>query len=122
MARIFIVRALKNSLDMVIYTVLWSHDSVLAKGKGRTKDSENLCAFSVICRNRKDAVACLDYHFNHVFRHRSNVSIDDGEVILRRATIDSRGFTANYLMMDGIREPISLSDLKSNINRINSIF
>lgn len=51
MARIFIVRALKNSLDMVIY-----------------------------------------------------------------------GFTANYLMMDGIREPISLSDLKSNINRINSIF
>lgn len=107
---------------MLVYTVLWSHSSVLAKGKGRSKDSESLCAFSVICRNRKDAVACLDYHFNNVFKHRDNISIDDGEIILRRAIVDSRGFNANYLMMDGIREPILLSDLKSNFSRVSSIF
>lgn len=107
---------------MVIYTVVWTHSSPLSKGKGRVKDSENFFAFSVICRNRKDAVACLDYHFNNVFKHRDNVCIDDGEVTLRRALIDSRGFNANYLMMDGISEPLVLSDLKLNYKRLSSIF
>lgn len=107
---------------MLIYTVQWSHSSALSKGKGRTKDSENLFAFSVLCRNRKDAISCLDYHFNNVFKHRDNVCIDDGEISLRRSIVDSRGFTANYLMMDGIREPLVLSDLKSNYKRLSSIF
>lgn len=107
---------------MLIYTVTWIYRNELAKGKGRVRNAEHILGFSVICRNAKDAICCLEFHFNNSFSNVNNLTIDDGEVILKRSKIDSRNFNANYLMMDGIGEPIVLDNLKSNCLRVSKIF
>lgn len=107
---------------MVIYNVTWIYRIDLAKGKGRVTNQEHLICLQVICRNAKDALCCLDYHFFHSFNNKHDLTVDDGEVILKRSKIDSRNFNANYMMMDGISEPILLHDLKSNCNRAGKIF
>lgn len=107
---------------MLLYSVSWTYDKNLTKGKGRVSTSEHFFSFSVICRNSSDAVKCLNYHFNFVFRPSSGITIDDGSITLKRSIVDSRGFTAKYMMMDGLREPLELSDLKSNFVRLNKIF
>lgn len=107
---------------MLLYSVVWWYDSDLAKGKGRIKNHEHLVQFSVICRNSADAVLALHYHFYKVYRPSKGITIEDGQIELKRMKIDSRGFNANYLYMDGIREPLHLSDLKSNSLRLKQIF
>ena len=107
---------------MVIYSVTWFYRNDLAKGKGRVAKNEHILGFSVICRNAKDAISCLDYHFNHSFKNPNGLTVDDGEVVLKRSKIDSRNFQANYMLMDGIREPILLDNLKSNCVRSHLIF
>lgn len=107
---------------MVLYLVTWTYDSELAKGKGKIKNHDYLIGFTVLCRNSNDALKCLQYHFDNVYNNPKNLSIDDGHISLKRTTIDSRGFTANYMLMDGLREPLTLSDLKSNFNRLHKIF
>lgn len=107
---------------MVLYSVVWSSEVELTKGKGRVKNKDSFLAITVLCRNAGDAIRALHYHFYHVFCPDNNISLDDGEIKLKRMKIDSRGFNALYLQMDGIREPIYLSDLKSNILRLNKIF
>lgn len=105
---------------MLLYLVTWELDKSLAKGKG--KISNPLIAFKVLCRNSSDALHCLSWHFQREYDNPKSLTLDDGLISLSRCTIDSRGFTANYLMMDGIREPIYLSDLKSNAIRFKQIF
>ena len=105
---------------MVIYIVSWFLNKDLAKGKSKSRDK--VLGFSVICRNSKDALSCLDYHFRQSIDYSSGITIDDGEIVLKRSIVDSRNFNANYLLMDGMREPIILSDLKSNYCRWNQIF
>lgn len=107
---------------MVVYIVTWTYDKNLAKGKGKIPQSQHFFGFNVLCRNSSDAVKCLQYHFNKVFNHSSGITPDDGEIKLQRQVIDSRSFNIQYLFMDGILEPIELSDLKSNVVRLNSIF
>lgn len=108
---------------MLVYKVTWLHDSNLSRGKGRAKNSDSYFVFTVLCRNSKDAMSCLDYHFNHMFPHSDNVFLDDGVVTLTRSILDSRCFHVHYLMMDGIRQPLHLDDLKnSNILRLHQIF
>ena len=107
---------------MLIYLVKWFASSELTKGKGRVKNNDKTVCFTVICRNSSDAMRCLDYHFKHVYSNPNNLTVDDGTVTLMRCTIDSRGFNANYMLMDGLREPLILSDLKSNILRLDKIF
>lgn len=100
---------------MVLYSVLWTCDPELSKGKGRIKSDNHLFAFTVLCRNSRDAHACLDWYFRFKYDNRNSLTLDDGVITLRRCTIDSRSFVANYLMMDGIKEPLSLSDLKDSL-------
>lgn len=107
---------------MVLYSVKWEISKDLAKGKGHAKLSECSMYYSVICRTSKDAVACLDFHFREVFPAGSKFSSDDGVVTLKREIVDSRNFNATYLMMDGIKEPIVLRDLKSNSRRLCKIW
>ena len=106
---------------MVIYSVTWMISKDLSKGKGRAKRPEHLTGFSVLCRNRTDAISCLDYHFEQMYPN-GPFTIDDGEVILKRQVVDSRNFSFNYLLMDGMREPLIMSDLKSNFFRAHKIF
>lgn len=119
---IFKGRAFKTLLCMVLYLVNWTAESELTQGKGKVKNREGVIGFTVLCRNCHDAVSCLYWYFDHEYKNSNNLSVDDGVVRLTRCKIDSRGFTANYMMMDGIREPIELADLKSNILRIHKIF
>lgn len=102
---------------MLLYTVQWSADNDLTKGKGRVTSS--LIFFSVLCRNSKDALHCLAWHFNFKYNNPKNLTLDDGEIRLTRAKIDSRGFNASYLYMDGIPSPIDLSDVKSSLHDIS---
>lgn len=107
---------------MVIYSVRWALDKALIKGLGRAKSGDFVECFSVICRNSKDAIACLEYHFRSSDYKRTRFSLDDGTITLQRMTVDSRNFTATYMMMDGIAEPLFLSDLKRNGLRAHLIF
>lgn len=107
---------------MLVYLVTWVFNKDLAKGKGKIPKSEHFFGFSVLCRNSQDAVKCLNYHFYKVFAPTSGLTPEDGEIRLQRQIVDSRKFEVNYLFMDGIREPLELADLKSNVNRLTQIF
>ena len=109
---------------MVLYSVEWRHSKELAKGKGRATSNEVRFVFTVLCRNSSDAYRCFVYYFEHEFAN-SNVhhyTIDDGEIRMSRLQIDSRNFIAHYLLLDGMREPIYLTDPSSNILRSDRIF
>lgn len=105
---------------MVIYCVTWIHSNDLTKGKGRCL--EPVTGFTVICRNSSDALACLEYHFRNKYKGSDIFDIEDGKVELQRCKVDSRNFHANYMMMDGIREPLELNNLKDNLLRVHKIF
>lgn len=107
---------------MVLYLVEWLHDNKLAKGKGRSTNDSS-CACTCICRNSSDALRCFEWHFRHGFdENRHGFTIDDGVIRMRRMIVDSRNFTAMYLMLDGMREPVYLSDPGSNVLRAHHIF
>lgn len=106
---------------MLVYFVRWFVQSELSKGKGRAKFNDSEVSFTVLCRNNKDALTCLDYVFKQEMKG-SVFTIEDGEVRIIRTKLDSRCFTAQWLQMDGIAEPLSLSDLKSNQIRLSRIF
>lgn len=109
---------------MVLYSVYWCPDTELKRGKGRIKKSDDYhIRFSVLCRTSSDALRCLAWHFRHHYVNSIDLTLDDGVIQLKRQIVDSRSFSAKYLMMDGIKEPIILSDvLNDNILRVNHIF
>ena len=100
---------------MVIYHVTWSYSYDLAKGKGKIKKDEVLITFSVLCRNSADALHVLSWYFLHEFKNTHSLTLDDGEISLKRSQVDSRNFNALYLFMDGIRMPLYLPDLKGSL-------
>lgn len=100
---------------MVIYHVSWFYSYDLAKGKGKINKNEVSITFSVICRNSSDALQVLSWYFTHEFNNKHSLTLDDGEISLKRTTVDSRNFNALYLFMDGIRMPLYLPDLKGSL-------
>lgn len=109
---------------MLLYSVTWRHSKILSKGKGRATSKETHICFNVVCRNNHDALRCLDYHFRFVFSkdNKHGLTLDDGSIELKRSVIDSRGFDARYLMLDGMKEPFNLIDVKSNYVRYNTLY
>lgn len=109
---------------MVLYRVEWSHSNILSKGKGRVTSKETCFFFTVLCRNSYDAHRCLRFYFDSEFRkdNKHGLTLDDGEIKMSRVTIDSRGFHPHYLMLDGMKEPLYLTDVSSNILRVHNIF
>ena len=103
---------------MLVYLVSWSHDSSLSKGKGRVPKDSSVFGFTVLCRNSSDAMQCLDWYFLHVFKNPLNLDLTDGVVKLTRSSVDSRNFTINYMMMDGIRRPVCLNNLKESLTQL----
>ena len=100
---------------MVIYHVSWLYNHDLAKGKGRITKNEFLINISVLCRNSHDALQTLSWYFINEFKNSHSLSLDDGEISLKRSQVDSRNFHAQYLFMDGIRQPLYLPDLKGSL-------
>ena len=103
---------------MLVYTVSWSHSSELSKGKGRVCKNDSIFGFSVLCRSSSDAVKCLEWYFVNVFKNPKGLDFTDGIVKLQRSSVDSRNFTINYLFMDDIKRPISLSNVKDSLTDI----
>lgn len=111
-------------ITMILYHVTWSHNKSLSKGKGRVTSDEVGFNLLVLCRNITHAQSCLLFYFDHVFSkyNKHGLTLDDGEVKFSRMVIDSRGFIAHYLFLDGMREPINLVDVSSNLLRSDRIF
>lgn len=109
---------------MVLYFAKWTVDQSLAKGKGRATNNDFSCGCTVICRNSHDALRCLDYHFRYEFYkvNKHGFDFDDGVTHLSRMKVDSRNFTAMYLLLDGMKEPFYLTDPGSNLFRAHKIF
>lgn len=103
---------------MIVYSVTWIADSELTKGKGRIKNNEFIFSFTVLCRNSKDATACLEYLFD--VNYNGKFSLCDGVVTIRRYKIDSRNFTFQYLLMDGMKKPLYMSDVRGAIDCYNT--
>lgn len=61
----------------------------------------------------------LYVHF--VFWERDK-ELSQGKVTFSRVKIDSRNFHADYLYLAGMREPLYLTDIKSNYVRLKHIF
>lgn len=103
---------------MIVYSVTWKADPELTKGKGRITHSEYIFGFNVLCRNSKDASACLEYLFE--VKYSGKFSLCDGVVTMRRMKIDSRGFDIQYLLMDGMKKPLYLRDCSEAIDCYNT--
>ena len=103
---------------MVVYYVHWTRDTQLSHGstKGRPKSDDYNFSFTVLCRSSADAVSCLAILFRDHFKDQ--FSVGDGVITLKRVVLDSRNFTAHYMFMDGINNPICLSDLKESLSRM----
>lgn len=96
---------------MLVYYVRWTPDKEFVKGRTSAYPSID---FSVLCRCSSDAIGCLESIFKSTYVGK-NVTLSDGDVLLKRAKIDSRNFDINYIFMDGIRQPLSLQDLKRSL-------
>lgn len=103
---------------MLVYTVTWKADRELTQGKGRVTRNDFLFCFNVLCRNSKDATSCLEYLFP--LKYPGKFSLCDGEVTIRRHKIDSRGFEIQYLLMDGMKKPLYLSNVRDSIDLYNN--
>lgn len=102
---------------MVLYFVSWIPDPKLCKGKGRLSGDELYIMFSVLCDSISTAQRCFLYHFNYEFKTTHGLTVDDGELKLKRAVIDSRSFHPRYLMLKAMDMPISLIDPVSSLIR-----
>lgn len=103
---------------MLVYSVRWVVEPALTKGKGRITNKDWFFGFTVLCRNSKDASACLEYLFE--LNYKGKFSLCDGVVTLTRQKIDSRNFDVQYLLMDGMKKPLYLSDCKASIDSYHS--
>lgn len=123
---------------MVVYYVHMVHDSFNDSPCTVTKSNRSRanidCAvnidFMVLCRNKHDALRCIDFHLCDFFRknpdfpHWSTAyDINDWSVTLQRVKVDSRNISFRYIMMDGMREPLKVGDIvRDNIGRLHNIF
>lgn len=105
---------------MVVYFVRWERDSSLVKGKGRAKKDDTYFSFTVLCRCCSDALVCLDYLFRTKFNPSQDLCIEDGKISMNRVTLDSRCFHVQYILMDGIQQPISLANLKDSVFKLQN--
>lgn len=98
---------------MIVYAVHWKVDKELSKGRGRSKLHEGDFFFTVLCRSIADASLAFQYLFER--NYTGKYDFFDGSLTIKRYNLDQRGFTINYLMMDGIKHPLCLSDVKKGI-------
>lgn len=105
---------------MVVYYVRWELGAEPVKSqKGRRKVASAYYDCTVLCRNSKDALSCFEFLFKSQFEFNTGVEICDGDLTLKRMAIDSRNFNIQYLMMDGIKRPLSLADLKQSLSDVS---
>lgn len=94
-------------------------DNTISKVDGRRKSSDKMFMFSVLCESRSLALQAFEALFNERF---TDMSIDDGYFTIRVSKIDSRNFCVQYLMLDGMKFPLYLTDVKSNFRKLHIIF
>lgn len=97
---------------MLLYLASWKHPN----------KSVSPIYLTVLCRQRSQALSTIEYYFKHCYKNIKKLDFDDGSVSLSRCKIDSRGFQANFLMLEDMAQPFDLSCPGSNILRLNHIF
>lgn len=105
---------------MLVYHIRWTYDSDLGKGTGKKKFSDQFLDTLVLCRNSHQALSCLIWLFRQ--KHGETISMDDGRITCERFKVDSRNIIVNYLMLEGMNEPLNLVDIPSNRRRLSNIF
>lgn len=106
---------------MLVYHVRWSYDTDLGKGTGKKKFHDQFLDVLVLCRNSHQALSTLQWLF--LQKHLDDgFSIDDGIITCKRCAVDSRNIIVQYLMLEGMKEPLNLVDIPSNSRRLSNIF
>lgn len=105
---------------MQVYNVHWSYDTKLGK-LGRIKDSLKFFDIVILCRSRSQALLAFEILF-HRFHLNDGIYVEDGTISIKRCSVDSRNIYANYLMLDGMNEPLYLTDLSRRHNNYYNIF
>lgn len=107
---------------MLLYFAHWTLDKEMYRGHGHIPVKETEVSCVVLCNCSTDAIDCLQYVLSQQTDWKFGFVITDGNVTLKRMKVDSRGFTPHYLMLRGMREPLYLTDIKSNALRAHKIF
>lgn len=105
---------------MQVYNVRWSYDTQLGK-LGRIKDSLKFFDIVILCRSRAQALSAFEILF-HRAHLNDGINAEDGTIFIKRCSVDSRNIFANYLMLDGMKEPLYLTDVSSRHNNFHNIF
>lgn len=106
---------------MQIYNVHWAYDSSLGKGTGKLSSDKKFFDIVVLVRSRADALRAFEILFNKVHSN-DGICPDDGFLTFNRCLVDSRNIFCNYLMLDGMKEPLYLTDIFSRENNLRNIF
>lgn len=108
---------------MVLYYIRWERDEDFPLKK-LSKDNKHrhLVHANVLCQSVSDATRFLAWYFGKCFGFQDDITLADGFISYKRCKIDSRGFTPEYLMLPGMKEPFYLIDAKSNYLRFKDIF
>ena len=105
---------------MQVYNCFWELDSSLAKD-GRVKKDEKFFSFSILSDKRLRVVRAFEILFIRKFL--GNIDPDDGKLIITRSKVDSRNLCFNYMMLDGMDEPLFLPSIRDpKRNNLHNIF
>lgn len=104
---------------MMVYYCRWDKTEDTIPGqKGRLKTKGTFYDLLVLCRGIIDASRCFKWYFYTKCEMNTGVSLEDGTLSFKIHKLDSRNFNAHYMQMDGISEPVCLTDLKASLIKI----
>lgn len=107
---------------MLLYYARWTFNPLNGSGKGnKIRKNDSTIDAVVLCSSSYNAHETLVYLFNRKFLN-TDIDFQDGDIFIERKKIDSRGFIANWLMLDEFKEPFNLCNVNSNLLRFHSIF
>lgn len=101
---------------MKLYSVIWTHNGDLSK-KGKCRDL--VTGYTALCNTRSEALHCLEFHFKNHYSGSTSFDIEDGDIKISSCKVDSRGFFANYLLLDRMFEPLELSSIDQSLLRMS---
>lgn len=104
---------------MLVYYCRWErNDSPVPGQKGRRPVKGSYHSCTVLCRGVSDAMKCFTHYFYNKCEFETGVDICDGTLTFSLVKLDSRGFNVQFIQMDGISEPLELTDLKRSLLKV----
>lgn len=94
---------------MQVYHVIWELDPSLASD-GRVKKDEKTFIFSILTDSRVKVVRAFETLFHRT--HLGRIDPSDGKLLIVRSKVDSRNLCFNYMMIEGMDEPLYLPSIR----------